>query len=584
MRDNGYRNTAYAVAELIDNSIQAGAKEIELLCHESEEIVQKRVRRRINELAVLDNGSGMDATVLRMALQFGNGTHLDNRDGIGRFGMGLPSASISQCRVVEVWSWQGGPESALYSHIDLRAIEKRTMREVPPPEPREIPTQWREAANSFGASGTLVVWSQLDRCMWRTAKTIIRNSEFVIARMYRKFLYNGGISIRMAAFTDHDRGEFSIDDYAVANDPGYLLVPSSTPSPYDVEPMFQQDGDNWEVPITIEFDGADHVVRVRFSYAKESARNVVNAGSTPYGKHAAKNIGVSLVRADRELNLDESLVNGYDPRERWWGVEVDFPPSLDELFGVTNNKQSARNFSEVAANLKSLLGTASGTLTEFKDELAEDEDPTGPLLDIIMLIDRRLSTLRKLLEVQRKGTGRTRHRYDPNSAEALATNATRERQQEGRHGQSDVDEGLPEEERKAELKKELLETGLTEDQADALAAKTIEPGIKYAFAEASLEGRSFFTVRPVAGEILIKININHPAYKNLVEVLETDVDDELSTEELRDRLVRANRGLKLLLMAWARYEDEQPTEERREEIQDIRTDWGRVAARFLRND
>lgn len=584
MRDNGYRNTAYAIAELIDNSIQAGATQIELLCQESEELVQTRVSRRIRQVAVLDNGAGMNETVLRMALQFGNGTHLDSREGIGRFGMGLPTASISQCRLVEVWSWRDGPDSALYSHIDLREIEKRTMTEVPAPVPREIPSQWREVATALGPTGTLVVWSHLDRCMWRTAKTIIRNSEFVIARMYRKFLSDGRISIRMAAFTEFDTGKFSIDDYAVANDPGYLLVPSSTPPPYDTEPMFQHDGDRWEIPVEIQFNGGVHTVFVRFSYAKETARNVPNAGSTQYGKHAARNLGVSLVRADRELDMDESLVNSYDPTERWWGVEVDFPPALDELFGVTNNKQSARNFSEVAANLKSLLGTDRGTVTEYQDELAEDEDPTGPLLDIISLIDRRLGVIRKFLKVQTKGARKGRHRYDPNAAEAMATTATRERQQEGHRGVSDVDESLPEEERKAELSKELMETGLTRRQADDLAAKTIEPGIKYAFAEADLEGRSFFTVRPVAGEILIKININHPAYKNLVEVLETDVDEELSTEELRERLLRANRGLKLLLMAWARYEDEQPTEGRREEIQDIRTDWGRVAARFLRSD
>ena len=584
MRDNGYRNTAYAIAELIDNSIQAGATQIELLCQESEELVQTRVSRRIRQVAVLDNGAGMNETVLRMALQFGNGTHLDSREGIGRFGMGLPSASISQCRLVEVWSWRDGPDSALYSHIDLREIEKRTMTEVPAPVPREIPSQWREVATALGPTGTLVVWSHLDRCMWRTAKTIIRNSEFVIARMYRKFLSDGRISIRMAAFTEFDTGEFSIDDYAVANDPGYLLVPSSTPPPYDTEPMFQHDGDRWEIPVEIQFNGGVHTVFVRFSYAKETARNVPNAGSTQYGKHAARNLGVSLVRADRELDMDESLVNSYDPTERWWGVEVDFPPALDELFGVTNNKQSARNFSEVAANLKSLLGTDRGTVTQYQDELAEDEDPTGPLLDIISLIDRRLGVIRKFLKVQTMGARKGRHRYDPDAAEAMATTATRERQQEGHRGVSDVDESLPEEERKAELTKELMETGLTRRQADDLAAKTIEPGIKYAFAEADLEGRSFFTVRPVAGEILIKININHPAYKNLVEVLETDVDEELSTEELRERLLRANRGLKLLLMAWARYEDEQPTEERREEIQDIRTDWGRVAARFLRSE
>lgn len=113
----------------------------------------------------------------------------------------------------------------------------------------------------------------------------------------------------------------------------------------------------------------------------------------------------------------------------------------------------------------------------------------------------------------------------------------------------------------------------------------IGSGIKYTFAEADLEGRSFFTVRPVAGEILIKININHPAYTNLVEVLEQEeATEEASESELRDRLQRANRGLKLLLMAWARYEDEQPTENERQQVQDIRTDWGRVAYRFLRQD
>ncbi|UUR99524.1 ATP-binding protein [Mycolicibacterium smegmatis] len=540
----------------------------------------------MSQVAVLDNGTGMNAAVLRMALQFGNGTHLDSREGIGRFGMGLPSASISQCKRVEVWSWQDGPENALYSYIDLKLIEKQEMTEVPAPVVRKIPKEWLDVASEIGAKGTLVVWSHLDRCMWRTAKTIIRNSEFVIARMYRKFLSDGRASIRLVAFTDTDGGNHSIDDYAVANDPGYLLTPSSTPEPFSETPMFQPDGDKWSVPVEIEYNGEKHTVFVRFSYAREVARTGHNPGSTPYGKHAARNVGVSLVRADRELDMDESLVISHDVTERWWGVEVDFPPSLDELFGVTNNKQSARNFSEVAANLDALTAEEDGiTSTARRDLMREDEDPLGPLIDIVSLIDRRLSAMRKLLKVQRKGSsGKGRHRYDPDSAEAIATTITRERQQEGKHGVSDDGEGLPVEERTAVFKRELIDTGLSEQQADDIAAKTIEPGVKYAFAEADLEGRSFFTVRPVAGEILIKINVNHPAYHNLVEVLEADVDGELTVEQLRERLLRAHRGLKLLLMAWARYEDEQPSDARREEIQDIRTDWGRVAARFMRSE
>ena len=119
MRDNGYKNAAYAVAELIDNSIQAGASTVELLCVETEEQLVQRRRRRIKQIAVLDNGSGMDSDRLRTALQFGNGAYLNARTVLGRFGMGLPSASISQCRRVHVWPWQHGPERAALTSFDL---------------------------------------------------------------------------------------------------------------------------------------------------------------------------------------------------------------------------------------------------------------------------------------------------------------------------------------------------------------------------------------------------------------------------------------------------------------------------------
>ncbi len=588
MRDNGYRNTAYAVAELIDNSIQAGAETVELLCCESEDLVQQRVRRTIRQVAVLDDGSGMGVDLMRAALQFGNGSHLQDRDGIGRFGMGLPSASISQCKVVEIWSWtEGGPDTALYSYINLDEVATRSMREVPKPVPKPLPDQWIRAATRLGNSGTLVVWSRLDRCMWRTANAIIRNSEFLIARMYRRFLADGKAAIRLASFTDDNPKKFIIDDWATANDPGYLITPSSTPAPYDEIPMFEKDGDSWEVPQRILFRGAEHTVKIRFSIAKKEPReNPQTAGRTDYGKHAGRNVGISLVRADRELDMDQSLVNTFDTRERWWGVEVDFPPALDELFGVTNNKQAARNFTEIASNLKSITATGSDgvSFTEYRSNLEEESDPTGPLLDVILLVQRRLGTMRKLIEIQRRGSGRARRRHDPASPEAQATDATRERQQKGQKGVSDADEDKPADERADALAKELEEAGLNPDQAGSLAAKTIEAGLKYTFADAELEGRSFFTVRPVAGEIVIKININHPAYKNLVEVLEEEPDDELSEEQLRQRLEKANRGLKLLLMAWARFEDEQLNDEKRAEIQDIRSDWGRVAALFLKDD
>jgi hypothetical protein len=581
MRDNGYRNAAYAAAELIDNSIQAGADSVELIALEDTEFVQQRTRARIKEIAVLDNGCGMNSTLLRQALQFGNGSHLNDRSGIGRFGMGLPSASISQCLHVDVWSWQDGPESAQYTYIDVNEVSNRLMREVPTPRQLALPEKWRSMGRTWGRSGTLVVWSGLDRIMWRTGKALMDNSEFLVARMYRRFLVEGAVRIRMATY---EKGAKSPKHewFAEPNDPGYLMVPSSTPAPYDVTAMFQPDGDAAEVPQIVEFNGEQHEVLIRLSYAKEEARTVRNAGATDYGRHAGKNIGVSLMRADRELDMDQAFVSTSEARDRWWGVEVDFPPALDELFGVANNKQTARNFSELASRYESYK-TGSGDWHAFRDELTAENDPRGPLLEIIDLIDRRVRGLREMIKLQNVGADTARKRHSSSSAEAAATAATKERQDRGNVGQSDAEEALDPALKAEQIREELVESGLTDEQARELAARTVDNGLKYLFTPAQLEGRAFFTVSPKAGDIIIKVNTSHPAYDNLVEVLEREIDENATPDELRTRLERAGKGLKLLLMAWARYEDEQPSDESRAETQDVRAAWGMMAYKFLQD-
>jgi len=586
MRDNGYQNTAYAIAELIDNSLQAGADEVELLCKESRGRVAQRDRWTIEEVAVLDNGSGMDKSTLRMALQFGNGTRLEDRTGIGRFGMGLPSASISQCRSVDVWSWTNGPKSALHTSINLQDIESGAITEVPEPKRLALPDIWVTAAQNVGESGTLVVWSDLDRCMWKNGTTIINRSEFVIGRMYRAYIAAGKAKIRMVAFADPKSPR--LEKLAVANDPGYLMGNTSTPTPFDQDPMFEQDGDRWEEKFDVDVDGATHTVVVRFSLARSEARNRPDgkdAGQTEYGRHAARNVGVSLMRAERELALDQSLVIAYDPRERWWGVEVDFPPALDEVFGVTNNKQTARNFTTVALHFDDLLTEDGQTEQETRKRMEEEGDPAAPLIEIIGAIQRRLRDLRGRIKVQRANTrGARKTRYDSTSAEVRATTATKERQQEGRSGSSDEDEKLDTETRIEELTTELVEEeGLDEEEARQIAEDAIENS-KFLFTTFTGEGSSFFSVKQRAGEILIRLNKDHPAYENLIEVLEEVPDDSIDGEDLRDRLLRARRGLKLLLMAWARYEDETQNAADRRRLQDARNDWGTVALKFLENN
>jgi hypothetical protein len=402
--------------------------------------------------------------------------------------------------------------------------------------------------------------------------------------MYRKFLADGKVTVRLASF-DLDRPENSVayEVNALPNDPGYLMVPSSTPTPFDSRPMFDRWGDEfYEHVEKIKFRSQEHEVKIRFSFAKPEARVSPNSGNLPHGKHAGKNIGVSIVRADRELDLDQSLVIQYDPTERWWGIEVDFPPALDELFGVTNNKQQARNFAEAATiDLRDL---ADGeTATQIREEAERDHDPRAALFSITNLIDKRLGVIRGLLK-QQTVNQRSKKRHDTTSGvtpEQEATEKTKDRQTEGHHGSSDAGESLPPQQKQEEIEGALSNQGVATEVAQGLAAQAIRNSLKYVFVEAPSESPAFFSVQPRGGAIIITLNTNHPAYGRLVDVLESDVNTGADAVELTERLNRALDGLKLLLMAWARYEDEQPDGTLRQRTQDARLDWGRIARSFL---
>lgn len=284
--------------------------------------------KRLSEIGVLDNGSGMDPTTLRQALQFGNGTHLNDRAGIGRFGMGLPNASISQCKRVDVWSWQRGPENAIHTYLDVEEIETGNVRLVPKPTPQSLPQEWRDYSTDIGTHGTLVIWSKFDehRLTWKGSRATLEHTEIQAGRMYRKFINDGTLALRLSSI-DGDEDKISIDRMAKVNDPLYLMAPSSTPPPFDRKPMFQKWGESDE-KFTIDHGDKTGEVKVKISWASQDTvpTDGGDRGSTPYGKHAAKNIGVSLMRAGRELDLDSSWAISYDPTERWWGVEVEFPP------------------------------------------------------------------------------------------------------------------------------------------------------------------------------------------------------------------------------------------------------------------
>lgn len=580
MRDSGYKNTAYALAELIDNSVQANASNVELICLEDYEQLNERARRRSQAIAILDNGNGMPPETLRLALQFGNGTHLTDRKGIGRFGMGLPNSSISQCRRVEVWTWQSGPDNAMYSYLDVDEIEGRQLLAVPEPEARPLPTEWRDRSQEIGTSGTLVLWSKFDeyRLSWRGALATLRNTEALVGRMYRKFIGDGRLSIRLVALTDGE-DEPSYDAFVRVNDPLYLMQNSSTPAPFDTSPMFQSWGDEDEV-FSIAYDGATHDVVVRMSWAREETvpDDRSDRGAKPYGKHAAKNVGLSILREGRELDLDSAWTNSYDPVERWWGVEVEFPSTLDEVFGVTNNKQNATVFSQMAQFDWRAEANAGESLSEFRERIKSEGDPRSLLLPIVDHIRQQIQEVRKRLKKQTEGRRMKTDRHDKPTVEDLATSKFRERAEQGHSTKADNEEFT-------EADRDSLEQDLKEDKhytenvAEEIANAIMTRKRKVVFLTKAMESYAFFNVEHKQGGLTaVVFNTNHPFYEQIMESLEPDIGDETDAE-LMDRIHKAADTLELLFAAWARYELEEVRQQNR--LFEMRQEWGKMARFFL---
>lgn len=586
MRDSGYKNAAYAIAELVDNAIQAKASQVEIICKEYDVQRNQRLRKYVKEIAIIDNGSGMSAETLRKALQFGNGERLQDRSGIGRFGMGLPNSSISQCKHVDVWSWKDGVANAVYSYLDLSEIQAGGLKEIPEPQKKSVPKEWIETSNTIknSKSGTIVVWRDLDKCEWKTAQAIFRNSEFTIGRIYRKYIHSGKASIRMAGFNEGTT-KVNIDDLVEPNDPMYLMEKTSTPGEWGTKPMFEAYGE----PHTLQWDG--HNITITLSIAKKEVREGYNPGATPHGKHASNNIGVSIMRADRELELQTTgWVISYDPVERWWGAEIDFPPALDEIFGVPNNKQGAVALADLAKLDLEQIAQQEGFNNEHEliDTWKDEKNPRLILIKIKQFIESNLATIRSSLKAQ---TARAKKRYDgekesqidnPDSAEAKATEATRRRrEEEGIDGGSDKDETKDSSIRETDIATGLEQDGLTHEEAKELAQQVISDGRKYEFYDADLPTPEFFTVRPRGGVILIGLNTNHPAYDHLVTLMR-DIDDENDINQLKNRMRKSFEALKLLLEAWARYEDELTDGTRKARAQESRMAWGIVAREFFK--
>jgi hypothetical protein len=398
MRDNGYRDIRKALNDLVDNSEQAGAKKIAVLTTSGKD-GQKNSKERITNIAIIDDGHGMYPDMLPVAIKWGGTDRHNQRDGLGRFGFGLPTASISVTKSYDVYSKTLGSEWHKIT-VDLNEITSAALSNggkvafTPIVVKDKLPDYIREYIKRIWKKddleqGTVILLREPDR--------IRRFSQ--PQKFQAKMLQNIGLTYRhfmpaISFFVNEQRVEMIDPLFLNPNCLGYENVNGIKAEGVDeivipvrntlvegevkegnvklrfsfMHPKFQRDNTVKETKTLFETkakgDAKGQIIQNRWNTMKENNGYFIVCRS---GRQ------IDVVReTDYQSDSDNITLVNYDAN---WAVELSFDPALDEMFGITTNKQQVEIDSYLWDIFKdrNIPGIVAGFRAKTKALLAKEE-------------------------------------------------------------------------------------------------------------------------------------------------------------------------------------------------------------------
>lgn len=379
IRDLGYKSNLTALDELIDNSVQAGGRVIDIFLAYKPD---NKSRKKPDYIIVADDGHGMHPDMIRLAVKWG-GTHRpDDRSGYGRYGFGLPSACVSIGRRYSVFSKEPG-QAWWAVTVDIDEVIKKVEEGEPlsPVARQETPPAFVKGQIEFEKleSGTIIVIETLDRVEtgFKTTSGFDRNMKEHIGVIYRK--------------------QIPTVTFQVNGDP---VEP--------VDPLFLDENARWHdlngvkaqaiEPIDFELPGTDGRtgrVRIRgawfpFNFHLKDPQGAVKRTNHNERFKILKDYnGILVCRAGRQIDVVRQLPWSFFTFinfDRHWKVEIDFDPVLDEFFGVTTHKQQIV-FSESLAGHLEREGFLS-LLTDLRRKMRQSRN------EVLAALEKNNETLR----------------------------------------------------------------------------------------------------------------------------------------------------------------------------------------------
>ena len=376
-RKTAYHDTAAASAEIVDNAIEAGANRIHVIFDRGETKGGKK-RKSVSQVAFIDDGAGMSPEMIRFALSWGGGIHHDEPEFIGKFGFGLPNASVNQTELTQVYSRRNADEPWMRGELDVNAAASANGNAtIPAPMeapdgPPEFVRQYLERNKLSLETGTVVVWVDPDNLYRARPEPLASHLVSRFGQVYRYLLEDFELKVEgkdvqpidplfvtpgALHYVPEESGGARVTmerHYAVKH---YVAEGEPILEAVDKEKDLPKQGDMRTTIGTISVRSV--VFPIGFAFGGSRGKVKIE----PLDEFAPQRMrirqatprGVSFIRAAREIEVGDKFPRSTraaaDGLGDWpalqsyayhYGLEVRFTPELDDVFCVTNDKQGVR--------------------------------------------------------------------------------------------------------------------------------------------------------------------------------------------------------------------------------------------------
>ena len=549
LRHSGY-DLPTALGEVIDNSLEADANRIQVVM---EETVDKRKKKHITRIIIIDDGKGMSDNVLHNYLQIGFSTRYMSTQTIGKFGVGAKLAALNFARRVDAYSRTLGGEPWLHVYFDMdEALEMEANGGdvlIAPPSLDPVPAEIEGKLPK--GSGTMVIWSRIDKLEEGRhapdAKALQQDVAKELSRIFRQFIHDGRkLIVEGVELLPHDPTYMMDRTFADKELSKRMLADKENPPDDPTKDHFppslvlldHEQILNSKVQVTVTVYPQE-VVRKRYKGGDELAKKL----------RVPENMGcISFMRLNREVsytNVPRMLPGGVLDLDRFIGIEVSFKPELDEFFGIRNVKRGVEPDGEVRQAVRQLL-------------------------------EKFIPQARKQIESIWGDTARKEgaHKGDLAPIEEAVKDANQTMPQSRVESPPDDDTDR----RLDELATDVV--GDDEEKKEKYLDRIKE--LPFVVENVNFPGTNFLDVQHLGKQTIIRLNTRHRFYRDMWEPLlalskrdPTEVTGEESVKAAR----RSVEALSLLLISYAKAETMNANPE--EQYGDLRAYWGQFLDSLL---